>query len=483
MSKIIIGGLGPGSYDLMSVGVLRAMKNAKKIYMRTRKHPVIDELEADGFKFESLDYFYESEESFEKVYENIADFIVEKGKEEEILYCVPGHPKVAENSVTLIQKKARALGIEVELIASMSFVDAMFETADFDPVNGFYLLDAMKIDAERINPLKELVITQVYDRFIAGQVKIRLMEHFDPEHLVYVVKNAGIRGKEEVIGTKLYELDHIDVFDYLTSLYVKAADKKSYGDLEDLESIMAVLRSEDGCPWDRKQTHDTLKSHLIEEAYELYDAIEKDDLDEMIEELGDVLLQVVFHSQIGKEDGFFDMRDVIRSICDKLVYRHPHVFEGETIDEDNYLQKWESLKQEEKGEESVSEGIARIPKHLPALIKANKIQKKAALVGFDWDDIADVFKKIEEEYKEVVDAYRSSNIQYIEEEIGDLLFSVVNLARFLKIDPEEAINKTSSKFLKRFTYVEENALKQGKTLDKMTLDEMDDLWNEAKREI
>ena len=253
-----------------------------------------------------------------------------------------------------------------------------------------------------------------------------------------------------------------------------------YNTVYDLQSIMKVLRSPEGCEWDKKQTHETLKKSLIEEAYEVNQAIDNDDIDELIEELGDVLLQVVFHSQIGEEEGFFNLGDITSAICKKLIHRHPHVFKNENIDMNEFDKTWEDLKREEKGETTVTEGLKRIPAYLPALMKAQKIQKKAALVGFDWDNIEDVHKKVKEEYKELLDECKSGNIKYIKEELGDLLFSIVNLARFLKVDPEEALNLTNDKFIKRFDFVEQGAIKLNKRLEDMTLEEMDELWEKAK---
>ena len=253
-----------------------------------------------------------------------------------------------------------------------------------------------------------------------------------------------------------------------------------YNTVYDLQSIMKVLRSPEGCEWDKKQTHETLKKSLIEEAYEVNQAIDNDDIDELIEELGDVLLQVVFHSQIGEEEGFFNLGDITSAICKKLIHRHPHVFKNENIDMNEFDKTWEDLKREEKGETTVTEGLKRIPAYLPALMKAQKIQKKAALVGFDWDNIEDVHKKVKEEYKELLDECKSGNIKYIKEELGDLLFSIVNLARFLKVDPEEALNMTNAKFIKRFDFVEQGAIKSNKRLEDMTLEEMDKLWEKAK---
>lgn len=245
--------------------------------------------------------------------------------------------------------------------------------------------------------------------------------------------------------------------------------------------IIEKLRSEKGCPWDRLQTHDTLKRYLLEETYELIEAIEKKDYDAIKEELGDLLLQIVFHSQIAKENGKFNINDVIEKICRKMVSRHPHVF-GEVFLEtpEEVLNQWEDRKREEgKLTRSILEGI---PKALPSLLRAYKIQSRVSKVGFNWDSVEGILSKIEEEIKELKNAIKSGQRDKIEEETGDLLFSVVNLARFLKIDPETALRKTNRKFEERFKKLEKLAQKRGKSLKNMSLSEMDSLWEEIKKD-
>ena len=480
MGKINIVGLGPGDESLISQGALDILKSSSRIYLRTEKHPTVDKLK-ESIKYTNLDYFYENEDNFENVYREIAEFIIEKSNEGDLVYAVPGHPRVAERTVSQIEEIARVKGIEVEVIASMSFVDAMFNYLAIDPADGFKLVDAFEIENSYIDTNTSMIITQVYDHFIASNVKLRLMECYDYDQEVCIVNGAGVKALESKKYVPLHELDRPEnLFNYLTSVYIPRSSKKMYNTVHDLEEIMSQLRGPNGCDWDKKQDHETLKKYIIEEAYELCQAIDNDDIDEMIEELGDVLLQVVFHCQIGKETGYFDLTEVINGICNKLVYRHPHVFKNVDIDMNNFDKTWEDLKKKEKGESTVTEGLTRIPNHLPALIKAEKIQKKAALVGFDWDDINDVYKKIEEEYKELLDECKEGNIKYIKEELGDLLFSIVNLARFLKVNPEEALNLTNNKFIKRFKFIEDNARSSDRNLEDMTLEEMDKLWEKAK---
>ncbi|MEG0180431.1 MAG: nucleoside triphosphate pyrophosphohydrolase [Terrisporobacter sp.] len=480
MGKISIVGLGPGDYSLISQGALEALYLSPKVYLRTKKHPTVDQLE-EKLQYTALDYFYEEEDNFEEVYGKIAKFIIEKGQREDLVYAVPGHPRVAEKTVGMIESLAKESNIELDIIPSMSFVDAMYNYLGIDPAEGFKLLDAFELEESYIDINTNTIITQVYDPFIASNVKLKLMEHYDDEQEVCIVNGAGIKGIENKTYVKLYELDRQqNLYSYLTSLYIPKSSKKLYNTVHDLQNIMKKLRGPAGCEWDKKQTHESLKKYIIEEAYEVNQAVDNDDIDELIEELGDVLLQVIFHCEIGEEEGYFNLADVSSGICNKLINRHPHVFKNIDIDMNKFEKTWEEMKKEEKGETSVTESLQRIPQYLPALTKAEKIQKKAALVGFDWYNIDDVYKKIEEEYKELLDECKSRNIKYIKEELGDLLFSIVNLARFLKIDPEEAINLTSNKFIKRFKFIEDNAREMNKTLEDMTLEEMDKLWEKAK---
>ena len=212
------------------------------------------------------------------------------------------------------------------------------------------------------------------------------------------------------------------------------------------------------------------------------DAIDKEDDNALIEELGDVLLQVVFHSAIGKEDGYFNFNDIVEGICNKMVYRHPHVFgDANMSTSSEVLLEWEELKKKEKSIESVTEDLEGIAKALPALIRAEKIQKKASKVGFDWDEVEEAIKKVREEINELIEVYNSENKAKIVEEVGDLIFACVNVSRFLKVDSEEALNLTSDKFIRRFNYIETKAKSMNIKLEEMTLEEMDKLWEEAKK--
>jgi tetrapyrrole methylase family protein/MazG family protein len=247
---------------------------------------------------------------------------------------------------------------------------------------------------------------------------------------------------------------------------------------EELVKIMSELRGKNGCPWDKEQTHQTLRRFLIEEAYEAVDAIEENDLNHLKEELGDLLLQIIFHSQIAGENNKFTIEDVLRELITKLKRRHPHIF-GDIVvsSSEEVVANWEKIKKEEKEEKSL---FSDIPTHLPSFLFACLAQNKASKIGFDWTEKIEVISKIEEELEELKDSLNGNGI--IEEEIGDIFFSIVNLSRHLKIDPEISLRKTTNKFIKRLKYMEKKAEESGKTLEELSLDEKERLWNEAKNE-
>lgn len=254
-------------------------------------------------------------------------------------------------------------------------------------------------------------------------------------------------------------------------------------ELDDLVRIMKRLRSENGCPWDKVQTHETLREAMIEEAYEAVEAINKQDMDNLREELGDVLMQVVFHSALEEEKGGFTLSDVIAGVCEKMIYRHPHVFaDGQADTPEEVLVNWEALKKREKHLETQTAAMRQIPAVLPGLLQAKKVQKKAADCGFDFPDAGSAMEKVYEEMKELEEAIEQ-DLDTKEEEFGDILFALVNMSRFLKINPEFALTKAVKKFINRFEYVENSAISGGKALSEMTPEEMDALWYEAKGKV
>ncbi|MBQ3007929.1 MAG: nucleoside triphosphate pyrophosphohydrolase [Clostridia bacterium] len=256
--------------------------------------------------------------------------------------------------------------------------------------------------------------------------------------------------------------------------------KNSY-DMQDLIKIMQILRSPGGCPWDAEQTHESIKKNLIEETYEVIEAINKNDKELMCEELGDLLMQVVFHAQMEEERGSFVFDDITDGICKKLIERHPHVFGEVSISGvDDVLTNWDAIKRKTKGQKTTTQSMNSVPRELPALMRATKLQKKAADVGFDWSDVSGALDKLEEEIAELRQAIGNNDRENMSEELGDVLFSAVNVSRFIKTDAEEALTAASDKFLARFTRVEELANGRGIDMNSSSLEELDKLWDEAK---
>ncbi|AQW25007.1 nucleoside triphosphate pyrophosphohydrolase [Clostridium perfringens] len=479
MLKIM--GLGPGAYEALTIGALKELKNNKNIYFRTEKHPTVDFLKDEGIKFESYDHAYEKYDSFDDVYKYIAEDLITKIKDDEdLIYAVPGHPLVAEKSVINLIELCKENNIQYEVLPAVSFVDAMMEALQVDPIEGVKIIDAFDMKNQILDKRVGTIITQVYNNFIASEVKLRLLEGYEDDTEIIFVRAAGVEGLESIRKIPLYELDWQEDIDYLTSIYIPK-DLGNKKDFQDLLDIIETLRNPGGCPWDREQTHESLKSALLEECYEVIDAIENEDEDALIEELGDVLLQVVFHASIGKEDGYFDIMDVIGGISNKMINRHPHVFGNEEANtSEQVLVNWDEIKKEEKGIKTLTEEMQNIAKSLPATTRAYKVQKKAKKVGFDWDDVNCAMDKVKEELNEIKEVYNCEDKSIIEGEVGDLLFACINVARFLEVDGELALDKTIKKFIKRFSYIENEAIKNNKNLKDMTLEDMDKLWEEAK---
>jgi len=252
--------------------------------------------------------------------------------------------------------------------------------------------------------------------------------------------------------------------------------------IADLVALMARLRGPDGCPWDKKQTPDSLKPYLVEEAYEVIEAIEEGKPDKVREELGDLLFQIVFHSRIAEEQGHFALADVAESIHEKMVRRHPHVFGDKKVSSSSeVLENWEEIKRKEKSHEHRKSILEGVPRRLPALLRAHRLQEKASRVGFDWKHLNEVLPKLDEEIREFKESLKQEDPSHIEEELGDLFFTLVNVSRFIGVNPDDALHKTISKFIHRFRHIEEAAAAAGKTLNDMSLEEMDRLWEESKK--
>jgi len=372
------------------------------------------------------------------------------------------------------------------MLGGESFLDQAFTRLGFDPIEGFQLLDASELTREHLRPRLHTVIGQVYDAFTASEVKLTLMGVYPDDHPVVVGQALGVEGQESIRTVPLYELDRLDSYGNLMLVYVAASsdERLRRRSFERLHEIVAILRSPNGCPWDREQTHQSIRRNFIEETFEAIEALDLDDPDGMKEEFGDVILQVLLHSQMEEENGSFDVYDVLAELNDKLIFRHPHVFGGENaLDAEEALKNWEQMKAEEKKRKGVAERqslLDGLPKDLPALPRAHKLQKKAASVGFDWPDLGGVFDKIEEELREFRQATEEESPERQLDELGDLLFAVVNASRFIKADPEEALAGTNRKFSNRFKYIEEQLRIKGKSFGDTDLIEMEEWWEQAK---
>jgi tetrapyrrole methylase family protein / MazG family protein len=484
MNTIYIFGLGAGDIEQLPLGVYRKLKTASPLFLRTKEHPVAKELQEEGISFTSFDFIYEKHEQFAEVYQEITAILLEQAKKSDIFYAVPGHPLVAEKTVQLLLEAERRNECRVVIEGGQSFLDALFTALKIDPIEGFQLMDATSFQGDEWSLTKHTIFCQVYDSFIASDVKLTLMEQLPDDYPVYIVTAAGSK-EEKVTKVPLYELDRVATLNNLTSVYVPPVhdEKLLYHRFETLRRVIATLRGPNGCPWDRKQTHASLKRYLLEETYELFEAIDDHDDDHMIEELGDVLLQVMLHAQIGEDEGMFSIDDVIREITEKMIRRHPHVFGDVTVDNaEQVVENWQRIKEKEKEtkEEPVSL-LADVPKSLPSTLKAYELQKKAAKVGFDWDDVEPMWEKVAEEIAEFQqEAVKPHDRSQLIGEFGDILFALVNVARYYDINPEEALQMVNQKFYRRFSYIEEQVRKSGRAITSFSLAELDRFWEEAK---
>lgn len=478
---ITVVGLGPGSKDMLTLGVIENLKNSNNVYLKTSKYPNAKYLESVGIKFKSYDHMYEDRNNFSIADKSIAKNLIKAYyKCNDLVYAVPENPCKGEESVKYLISLCKENNIKFQIFECINFADIIIKNFKINQHEKLEVIDALGVKREFLNKRVGIIITQVYNKSIAFYLKLTLTQNYDKNMKVYIIKGNEYGEVKSIKNIKLYELDHENNMDIFTYIYIPKVLKEK-DKFQELLNIMEILRGENGCAWDRKQTHLSLKRCLIEECYEVLEAIDEENKDKIVEELGDVLLQVVFHAQIGKEAGEFNIDDVILGISKKLIERHPHVFKKrETKTEKEVLSSWDKIKKKEKGFNNYTEELEHIPKNFPALIRAEKVQKKAAKVGFDWDDVKFAMDKVIEELNEVKQVYKTQNKEKIREETGDLIFSCVNIARMLDIDPELALNYTIDKFISRFKYIEENTLKRGKTLDEISLEDMDKLWEESK---
>jgi len=434
-ARLIIAGLGPGNLNQITIETWESLLLADEVVLRTKVHPAAEELERREIIFSACDRFYEEGEEFEQVYQNIAEAIIKKAltmpEGSVLFYGVPGHPYVAEESVQRLLVLAQKEGISYKVLPAMSFLDPVFAALGVDPTDdGFTLLDALALP-EPLPAYLCCLYTQVYNQFVASDLKLALLEQFPAEHEVTILYHAGILGEERVIKTPLAELDFFKDFDHLTSVYVPKRQLETEAicqyPLDPLVKVFDRLLGENGCPWDRRQTHESLKQYLLEEAYEVLEAIDAKDMELLQEELGDVLMQIVFHGSIARKRGDFDFNDIIQGITEKLIRRHPHVFGQAKADEAKEVEVlWDQVKAKETKNKNKN-GFGKIYKGLPALMMANeyiKLKKKYGLEATHPQDTKEILQK---NWQEFYEGLAENNIN--EEKLGALLLSLVAAAR------------------------------------------------------
>ena len=483
-SGIVIVGLGPGNPQQLTLEAWRLLEGAQEVYLRTERHPTVASL-PKGVRYPSFDSVYDTRTSFEEVYDEIARQVVDRGASDDgVIYAVPGHPLVGETSVLRILNLAKERGLPVRVVPGVSFLEPMLTALGLDALDGLQICDATLL-AQRLHPPLDpdvgAVIGQLYSRELAADVKLTLMNLYPDDHPVRLVWQAGTSA-EQVRDLPLYTLDRQSDLDHLTSAYLPPLERP--GSLSSYQDVMARLRAPNGCPWDREQTHRSLRTYLLEETYEVLAALDAEDTELLKEELGDLLLQVLFHAQIAVENGDFRLIDSVAYAIEKLVRRHPHVFaDVDVASSDEVLLNWEQIKRQEKAEANETKELVSmlsgINKALPALSQAMEVQKRVARVGFDWPEIDPVIDKVSEEIRELRQAPDHDRRSA---EMGDLLFSIVNVARRLEIDPESALREASGRFTSRFGAVERHAAANGLQLESMSLEEMDRIWEQAKLE-
>ena len=481
-ARVVIVGLGPGPRNTVTQATLEAIERIDVQFVRTKRHPTAD-LMPRATSFDSL---YDTLPTFEDVYSAITEAVIAAAvKHGEVLYAVPGSPLILESSVAQLRADSR---VEVQVLPALSFLDLAWEALGIDPVNaGVRLIDGHRFALEASGERGPLLVAQVHADWVLSDVKLS-HESANGNEPVVLLHHLGLPD-QRVEHTTWQELDRVLPADHLTTLYIPQMAEPVSGELARLHQLARTLREQ--CPWDREQTHDSLIKHLIEETYEVVDAIEALDADDpatdeaFIEELGDLLYQVEFHTTIAEQQGRFSMADVARSIHDKLVRRHPHVF-GDVVanSANDVVQTWDEVKRAEKksidGTASTFTGVA---KSGPSLQYATKIQKRAADVGFDWPNADGAFEKIVEESAEIRQAVAlNSDPETVRMELGDLLFSVVNLSRHLGHDAEQALRGASDKFRHRFEQVEQLALSRKIDLANAPLEQLDALWDEVKKQ-
>lgn len=481
--RVTIVGLGPGGPEYVTQQTLEAIAatpaDPARRYLRTTRHPAATLLS----NATSFDEIYESADTFADVYAEIIDRLVAAAAlYGEILYAVPGSPLVLERTVQRLRGDDR---IECNILPAMSFLDVAYARLGIDPVEaGVRLIDGHEFATAAAGDHGPLFVAHAHANWVLSDIKLAV-EAASGDDPVVILQRLGTPD-ELITHTTWSELDRTVEADHLTCLYIPQLGSPVGSSLVRLHQLARTLREK--CPWDREQTHQSLIKYLLEETYEVVDALHALDPaeqradGELVEELGDLLYQIEFHATIAEQEGRFTMSDVADGIHDKLVRRHPHVFpvEGRTVeanDAGTVLANWDEIKHAEKGRTSVFDGVAESQ---PSLSYAYHVQRKAAKVGFDWPAVSGALPKITEEEAELVAAIEHGDPRRIDDELGDLLFAVVNVARHLDVEPEASLRVATRKFRRRFQAVERLASERGIVLGQADLATLDALWDEVK---
>jgi tetrapyrrole methylase family protein/MazG family protein len=472
---VAVVGLGPGGAEYVTGHTLDVIAAHDHRYLRTARHPSAH-LVPHAVAFDDE---YESADTFDGVYSAITERLVAAASEHgRVLYAVPGSPLVLERTVRALRDDPR---VDCELHPAMSFLDLVWPRLGIDPVEaGVTLVDGHVFSTAAAGNTGPMLITHTHANWVLSDIKLAAEDASGDEPVV-LLQRLGTP-EEAVVHTVWSELDRAVEADHLTSVYVPSLGAPVGAELVRFHELARTLREQ--CPWDQEQTHRSLVRYLLEETYEVVDALEALDPhdpstdDALVEELGDLLYQIEFHATIAEQEGRFTMADVARGVHDKLVRRHPHVFgDVQADDADTVVANWDAIKRAEKGRTSVFEGV---PTAQPSLSYAYALQRKAAKAGFDWPDVDGALPKIAEEASEVREAARSGDEQHVHAEVGDLLFAVVNVARHLGVEPEAALRAAAQKFRRRFEGVEALAAERAIDLHTAGLAALDALWDEVK---
>ena len=475
---VTVVGLGPGDERYVTTETLGAIDAHAHRYLRTTRHPSAH-LVGSATDFDDV---YDGADSFDEVYSTIVERLVTAAVEHgEVLYAVPGSPLVLERTVRLLRSDDR---IDCRLLPAMSFLDLAYDRLGIDPVEaGVRLVDGHEFATAAAGYSDAMLVAHTHADWVLSDIKLAVDSNGDDDDAEVVILQRLGTHDEHIVRTVWSELDRTVHADHLTCVYIPRLGTPVGAELVRFHELARVLRER--CPWDQEQTHRSLIPYLLEETYEVVDALEALDLDDpatddaLVEELGDLLYQIEFHATIAEMDGRFTMADVARTVHDKLVRRHPHVFGDVAVgDAAEVVANWDAIKRAEKQRTSVFDGVATSQ---PSLSYAYAVQRKAAKVGFDWPDVHGAVPKIAEETAEVLAAVaEGAEASAVSAEVGDLLFAVVNVSRHLGIEPEAALRSAVAKFRRRFEHVEALARDRGVDLVASNLDVLDALWDEAK---